>query len=222
MSSVNPELGKKVHEHLISLGLETPMTCYTGLSDLSTSDKKHKIESYMSDIMKILGLDISNDSMIDTPKRIAKMYLDEVFYGLNYDHFPKMMTFENSFKNAGMVVEKGIQVNSACSHHFVPTIGTAVIGYIPKDKVIGLSKLNRITNFFARRPQEQERFTMQIHATICYLLETDDVAVYIDASHYCVKWRGVQDHNASMVCSKISAAFLSDNALRQEFYSLAK
>jgi GTP cyclohydrolase I len=215
--SYDSELGWKVHEHLMSLGLETP-TIPNALTD---HDKKVIIEQNVKEIMVALGLDATNDSLRDTPRRIAKMYVDEVFKGLNYEHFPKIMTFENSFKNAGMVVEKGIKVNSACSHHFVPTIGTAVVGYIPNSKVLGLSKINRVVDFFARRPQEQERYGMQVLETLKFILGSNDVAVYIDASHYCVKWRGVENDDATMVVSCLSGEFMNNPTVRQEFYSLA-
>lgn len=215
--SYDAELGWKVHKHLMGLGLETP----TIPNSLTPHDKKIIIEQNVKEIMIALGLDFTNDSLKDTPRRIAKMYVDEVFRGLNYDNFPKIMTFENAFKNAGMVVEKGIKVNSACSHHFVPTIGTAVVGYIPNDKVLGLSKINRVVDFFARRPQEQERYGMQVLETLKFILGSDDVAVYIDASHYCVKWRGVENDDATMVVSCLSGEFMNNPTVRQEFYSLA-
>lgn len=218
--NTDPELGKAVEAELIRAGLETPRrNVYHGLNNDS---KKQAIASAFLDVMKVMELDYTDDSLKDTPKRIAKMYVDEVMYGLNYDNFPKIMTFENSFHDAGMVVEKNIRVNSMCSHHFVPTIGTATIGYIPKNKVIGLSKLNRVIDFFARRPQEQERFVMQVHAVIKFLLDTNDVAVYIDAKHYCVSWRGVKDEDSSFVTSKLSGAFLDDSVVRSEFYNIAR
>lgn len=214
------ELGLKVHQHLVTLGLETPMDI-DAYAKTSQDEKIKKIQSNVLEIMKTLGLDHTNDSMLDTPKRIAKMYVQEVFSGLDYENFPKIMTFENSFNNAGMVVERGITVNSACSHHFVPTIGTAIIGYIPKDKVIGLSKLQRVTNFFARRPQEQERFSEQLYAALSYLLDTENVAVYVKAKHYCVSWRGVQDPDSEFITSKLGGEFMSSPILRSEFMSLA-
>jgi GTP cyclohydrolase I len=132
------------------------------------------------------------------------------------------MTFENSFHDAGMVVEKNIAVKSLCSHHLVPTIGKATIAYIPGTKVIGLSKLNRIVDFFARRPQEQERYGMQLWAALTYILETEDVAVYVDAKHYCVSWRGVKDDESSFVTSKLGGSFMTSSDVRKEFYDIAR
>lgn len=213
----DPILGKKIHEHLVALKLETPMI----KTEYSSIEKKSIIEESVTNIMNVLGLDLSNDSMANTPKRIAKMYVDEVMYGLEYEKFPRIMTFENSFHDAGMVVERNIQVKSLCSHHLVPTIGQATIGYIPDQKVIGLSKLNRIVDFFARRPQEQERFGVQLKETLKYILETPNVAVYIKAKHYCVSWRGVEDDTSEFVTANLSGIFLSDSIVRNEFYSVA-
>jgi GTP cyclohydrolase IA len=217
----DPKLGQEIHQHLLKMGLETPMRdFYT--TDISKETQKEVIEKAMLDVMKVLRLDYTNDSMADTPKRIAKMYVDEVMYGLDYNNFPKIMTFENSFHDAGMVVEKNIAVKSLCSHHLVPTIGKATIAYIPGTKVIGLSKLNRIVDFFARRPQEQERYGMQLWAALTYILETEDVAVYVDAKHYCVSWRGVKDDESSFVTSKLGGGFMTKPELRQEFYNIAR
>ncbi len=214
----DPILGEQIKKYLLYLGLETPMI----ESKYTEDEKVEKIKEHYLDIMKILGLDYTNDSMVDTPKRIAKLMVKETMYGLNYNYFPKIMTFENSFHDAGMVVEKGIKVNSLCSHHFVPTIGHAVIAYIPNKKILGLSKLNRCVDFFARRPQEQERFTMQLHATLNYILDTDDVAVYVDAKHLCVSWRGALDPDSKFVTAKLSGSFMNNSLLRNEFYSIAR
>ena len=218
--SNDTKLGLQVHEHLVSIGLETPSD-FTQATNGDAAHKREVIEKNFIEIMTVLGLDITNDSMVDTPKRIAKMYVDEVFCGLDYKNFPKIMSFENSFQNAGLVVERNIKVNSACSHHFVPTIGVATIGYIPNKRVIGLSKLQRVTNFFSRRPQEQERFGMQLLEVMKYLLDTEDVAVIVKAKHYCVAWRGVQDPESEFITSHISGSFRESPELRSEFFQIA-
>lgn len=224
MAKYDPALGLKVHKHLVNLGLEHPHTSWPHKDQYAQGDmhadtaRKLVIEHHMTEICKIMGMDLNNDSTRDTPKRIAKMYVEETMCGLDYTKFPALMTFENAFRNSGMVIERGIKINSMCSHHLVPTIGIAHVGYVPDQKVAGLSKLNRICEFFSRRPQEQERLCMQIQATLAYLLETDNVAVYIDATHYCVKWRGVETDGASMITAKLGGGFMDDPALRSEFY----
>lgn len=211
------DLGALVKEHLIKLNLESPVREYYKFENYE--EKLKKLTEVYTEAVKILGIDLNNDSTNETPKRIAKMYLKEVMYGLDYDNFPRIMKFENAFQNSAMVVEKNIKVNSLCSHHFVPTIGYATVAYIPKDKVLGLSKLNRVVDFFSRRPQEQERLVMQIQAALSYVLETEDVAVFIEADHYCVKWRGVHDHS-SMITSKLGGSFFNNETVRKEFYDI--
>lgn len=214
---VDSDLGKKVHEHLVSIGMETPMTPQIVPKEVQLAT----IESAFDSIMRTLHLDLNDDSLIDTPKRVAKMYVNEFFKGLDYNNFPKCTVIENKM-DAGMVVEKGIKVMSNCEHHFVVIDGVATVAYIPANKVLGLSKLNRIVNFFARRPQVQERLTNQIWHTLSYILGTEDVAVYIDAVHYCVRSRGVEDADSSTVTSKLGGAFFNDSATRAEFMSIAK
>ena len=210
-------LGQRVHGHLVSIGMETPMT-----PDVVPKDTQlHIIESAFDTIMRALHLDLTDDSLTDTPKRFAKMYVNELFKGLDYDNFPKCTVIDNKME-AGMVVEKGVKVMSNCEHHFVTIDGVATIAYIPRDKVLGLSKINRIVDFFARRPQVQERLTNQIWHTLSFILETEDVAVYVDAVHFCVRSRGVEDANSSTVTSKLGGAFMSDPACRAEFMSIAR
>lgn len=224
--STDPILGKKVHEHLIKHGLETPMTEKVNISD---DEKIDNIKHHMAAVMETLGLDLTDDSLVETPKRIAKMYVKEFFAGLNYANFPKCTTIENKMSQGEeFVMVKDIKVVSLCEHHFLPFMGTgegyagAVIAYIPKDKVIGLSKLSRIVEFFAARGQVQERLTQQIMESLRVILETDDVAVYMEAQHTCMSTRGVKDTNASTVTCAMNGQFLSDDNIRKEFLSLCR
>lgn len=211
------DLGQKVHQHLVSIGMETPMN-----AQLMTKDEQRaSIEAAFTQIMDTLGLDLRDDSLVDTPKRVAKMYVNEFFLGLDYDHFPKCTVIQNKM-DAGMVVEKNIKVMSNCEHHFVTIDGVATVAYIPDRKVLGLSKLNRIVNFFARRPQVQERLTNQIWHALSFILETEDVAVYLDATHFCVRSRGVEDANSSTVTSKLGGAFMHSADTRAEFMAIAR
>jgi len=176
------------------------------------------IEKNFKDIMQILGLDLSDESLKETPKRVAKMYVREIFSGLNPENKPQPTLFENKFKFNEMLIEKDITIYSYCEHHFVPIIGKAHIAYFPKNHVIGLSKLNRFAQYFARRPQVQERLTIQIANELKETLQTDDVAVLIDADHLCVASRGVNDVNSSTITSSYHGKFLNDN-IRKEFIS---
>ncbi|MBN8695081.1 MAG: GTP cyclohydrolase I FolE [Bacteroidetes bacterium] len=174
------------------------------------------IEEKFRDIMNILGLDLNDDSLAGTPHRVAKMYVKEIFSGLNPDNKPKIALFENKYKYSEMLVEKNITFYSNCEHHFVPIVGKAHVAYISNGKVIGLSKLNRIVQYFAKRPQVQERLTIQIANEIKQVMQTDDVAVLIDAHHLCVSSRGVQDINSSTVTTSFSGKFLNEQT-RNEF-----
>lgn len=214
----DPELGLKVHEHLVKMGVETP----TKPNKLVRTDKIHIIEGYFAEIMKALGLDLADDSLMETPKRVAKMFCNEIFWGLDYEAFPKCTTVENKMKYNEMVVERNISVQSNCEHHFVVIDGLATVAYVPKNKVLGLSKINRIVEYFSKRPQIQERLTEQIFHALCFILETDDVAVMIDAQHYCVKSRGVEDTGSSTVTSRLGGGFKTDPAARAEFYNIAR
>lgn len=214
----NPELGYEVKQHLISKGVETP----TKTNNLSVKDRIDVIESKFTDIMTALGLDLSDDSLAETPKRVAKMYVSEIFYGLDYDTFPKCTTIENKMNYDEMVVEKNVNIQSNCEHHFVIISGGATIAYIPNKKVLGLSKLNRIAEYFAKRPTVQERLTSQIYHALQYILETDNIAVVIDAEHYCVKSRGIEDTGSHTITSHLGGVFKTDAATRAEFMSLAR
>jgi GTP cyclohydrolase I len=186
---------------------------------LSDTEKKQIIEAHFKIIMETLGLDLSDDSLKDTPQRVAKMYVEEIFYGLDEKKFPKMTVVENKFNYDHPLIETNIVTNSCCEHHFVPILGRTHVAYKPSEKVIGLSKLNRIVDFFARRPQVQERLTMQIHEALCHILHTQDVAVVIDGMHSCVKTRGIKDATSMTRTSKLSGIFFQDTLFRQEFLS---
>jgi GTP cyclohydrolase I len=166
--------------------------------------------------MNTLGLDLTDDSLNGTPGRIAKMYVKEIFRGLDPKNKPEIALFENKYKYGQMLVEKNITLYSNCEHHFVPIIGKAHVAYISSGKVIGLSKLNRIVQYFAQRPQVQERLTMQIANELKSALQTEDVAVVIDAVHLCVSSRGIKDVNSSTITAEYSGAFL-ENVRKEEF-----
>lgn len=224
MAQVDAILGKKVHDHLVSLGLETPMTP----NDYARGHKIELIEERMKEIMQIIGLDVTDDSLIETPRRIAKMWVNEFFSGLDYNNFPKCTTVENKMAAPDeFVCVKNIQVISMCEHHFLPFAnfdgkGGAVIAYIPKSTVLGLSKLSRLTEYFASRPQIQERLTNQIAEALKVILDTDDVAVYIDATHTCMSLRGSKDPSASTATCAMGGRFLVDANIRSEFLNLAR
>ena len=216
-TKTDPELGQQVHEHLVKMGVETPIK----KRNLDRKDQIAIIEGNFAEIMRALGLDLSDDSLMDTPKRVAKMYVNEIFWGLDYDSFPKCTTVDNKMKYNEMVVERNVNVQSNCEHHFVIIDGLATVAYVPKDKVLGLSKINRIVEYFSKRPQIQERLTEQIFHTLQFILDTEDVAVMIDAQHYCVKSRGVEDTGSSTVTSRLGGGFKTDPAARQEFLQIA-
>lgn len=202
-----------VRNTLIDHGLETPMI-ETGLS---SEEKYQRIKSLMADVVTTLGLDLTDDSLAETPHRIAKMYVNEIFSGLDYRHFPKISLIENKMGANEMVKIREIDLTSTCEHHFVTIDGVAKVAYIPKDKIIGLSKINRIVRFFGQRPQVQERLTRQILVSLQALLETDNVAVSIDATHYCVKSRGVMDSNSQTSTTALGGCFQENIHTRAEF-----
>ena len=194
--------------------IETPMRADAFL--LSDDEKIAQIEDKFRDIMNIMGMDLTDDSLQGTPHRVAKMYIKEIFSGLNPANKPAVKLFENKYQYKEMLVERNITFYSNCEHHFVPIIGKAHVAYISRGKVIGLSKLNRIVQFFAKRPQVQERLTIQIAEELKRVMETEDVAVLLDAIHLCVSSRGVQDFNSATVTSSYSGAF-NNEATRNEF-----
>jgi len=183
-------------DHLYT-GIDTPMK--PDAFKMSDSDKKKRIAILFEEIMDVMGLDLTDDSLKGTPQRVAKMYIDEIFSGLNPQNKPKVALFENKYQYNQMLVEKNITFYSNCEHHFVPIIGRAHIAYISSGKVIGLSKLNRIVQYFAKRPQVQERLTNQIANELKKVLNTEDIAVIIDAKHLCVSSRGIKDDTSATV-----------------------
>ncbi|WP_139925906.1 GTP cyclohydrolase I FolE [Hymenobacter sp. DG01] len=187
---------------------------------LSDEEKITAISGHFREIMEILGLDLTDDSLSGTPKRVAKMYVQEWFKGLDPKHRPDVKLFENRYQYQNMLVERDITLFSCCEHHFVPIIGKAHVAYLPGEHVVGLSKLNRVVQYFARRPQVQERLTRQIAEELKNTLRTNDVAVLIEADHLCVMSRGVNDTSSSTLTAEYGGAFGRDDALRQEFLRL--
>ncbi|MEE4202644.1 MAG: GTP cyclohydrolase I FolE [Halieaceae bacterium] len=204
-----------VRDALVERGLETPMV----QNGLNRDEKYARIREAFQTITETLGLDLTDDSLAETPHRIAKMYVDEIFSGLDYSAFPKISVIDNKMQVEEMVCIDRIDLTSTCEHHFVTIDGFAKVAYIPRDKVIGLSKINRIVRFFAQRPQVQERLTEQVRVALQTLLETDDVAVSMNAVHYCVKSRGVMDSNSNTRTTSLGGAFKTDAATRAEFLS---
>lgn len=208
-----PKIDEIGEEH-IGTSFETPLR--EDAFDLDDDTKIELIKKHFREIMTIMGLDLTDDSLRGTPERVAKMYVKEVFSGLNPANKPKVRLFENKYKYDQMLVEKNITFYSYCEHHFVPIIGKAHVAYISSGKVIGLSKLNRIVQYYAKRPQVQERMTVQIANELKEALQTEDIAVLMDASHLCVSSRGVKDITSSTVTAHYSGKFLDEN-VKNEF-----
>lgn len=203
-----------IGDNHVGTSLETPMREDAFL--LSDQQKMMLIEDKFRDIMNVLGLDLNDDSLKGTPHRVAKMFVQEIFSGLNPANKPNISVFENKFKYGEMLVEKNINLNSTCEHHFLPIVGKAHVAYISSGEVIGLSKINRVVDYFARRPQVQERLTVQIANELKRILKTDDVAVVIDAKHLCVSSRGIQDESSSTITAEYGGIF-KDPQRRDEF-----
>jgi GTP cyclohydrolase I len=208
------EMEELLGEQHIGTSYDTPLR--DDAFDLPDTDKIRIIAHHFREIMQTLGLDLKDDSLKGTPGRVAKMYVKEIFSGLHPDNKPEIALFDNKYQYNHMLVEKNITLYSNCEHHFVPIIGKAHIAYISSGKVIGLSKLNRIVQYYAQRPQVQERLTIQIANELRSVLETEDVAVIIDAVHLCVSSRGIKDVNSSTVTAEYSGAFL-EQARKDEF-----
>jgi len=200
-------------DHIGTAG-ETPLRL--DAFEIDNELKIELIEKHFREIMNVLGLDLTDDSLRGTPKRVAKMYVEEIFSGLDPKNKPSATLFENKYRYNQMLVEKDITLYSNCEHHFVPIIGKAHVAYISNGHVIGLSKINRIVEYFAKRPQVQERLTKQISQELKRVLQTDDVAIVIDAHHMCVSMRGIKDQSSSTVTADYSGKFL-DEATRNEF-----
>ncbi|WP_299706973.1 GTP cyclohydrolase I FolE [uncultured Pontibacter sp.] len=214
----NQDLGHEAEEmddHMMS-SLETPLR--PDAFDLSDAEKIVIIERHFREIMHTMGLDLTDDSLKGTPLRVAKMYVQEIFSGLHPENKPVIRRFENKYKYNQMLVERDITVYSSCEHHFVPIIGKAHVAYMPNEHVIGLSKLNRIVHYYARRPQVQERMTMQIANELKEALRTENVAVLIEADHLCVMSRGVNDVSSSTITAEYSGLFEQEQ-YRNEFLS---
>ncbi len=211
----DPVLGRKVREHLTKMGVETPIN----INLLSVENKKKIdiLEEAFTTIWKTVGMDLTDDSLRETPNRMAKMFINEIYFGLKEENFPKCTAVDNKMKYNEMVIERNINVQSNCEHHGVVIDGLATVAYVPKDKVLGLSKINRIVEYFSKRPQIQERLTEQIFHTLQFILDTEDVAVVVNARHYCVRSRGVEDTQSSTVTSRLGGGFKSDPSARAEF-----
>ncbi|MFA0675794.1 GTP cyclohydrolase I FolE, partial [Vibrio sp. 10N.222.51.A6] len=201
---------EKVREALLARGLETPMT----ESEMNPNQKYNRIKGLLTEVVSTLGLDLTDDSLAETPHRIAKMYVHEIFSGLDYDNFPKISVIENKMSVDEMVKVSDIDLTSTCEHHFITIDGLAEVAYIPENKILGLSKINRIVRFFAQRPQVQERLTQQILVAIQTLVETENVAVTIKATHYCVKSRGVMDANSETSTTALGGIFKTNPQTR--------
>lgn len=215
---INAKLGKEVQDYLFQKGVHTPVN-FEKLN-VETDTKISIIENHVRSIWETLGMDLSDDSLAETPHRIAKMLVKEQNWGLHPDNFPKCTAIENKMGYDEVVKEKNITVMSTCEHHGVVIDGKAKVAYIPDKTVIGLSKINRIVEYFSRRPQVQERLTEQIFYALQYILGTENIAVVIDAVHYCVKSRGVRDYSSSTTTSKLGGSFKTNTSLRMEFFSL--
>jgi len=209
------DISEMIGDDHISTALETPMV--ENAFELSDDEKIARIEHHFAEIMKTMGLDLTDDSLKGTPRRVAKMYIKEVFTGLNPKNMPSVALFNNKYKYKEMLVEKNITVKSFCEHHFVPIIGVAHVAYVSNGNVIGLSKINRIVQYYAKRPQVQERLTVQIANELKKILKTEDVAVIIDAKHMCVSMRGVEDETSSTVTSSYHGTFQQEERKQELF-----
>lgn len=214
MTEIELERIEEVGDSHASTNLETPMRPDAHV--LSDEEKMERIAEHFHGIMHTLGLDLTDDSLKGTPHRVAKMYVKEVFSGLDPKNRPNVKLFENKYSYKEMLVERDITVHSFCEHHFVPIIGKAHIAYLNNGKVVGLSKLNRIVDHYARRPQVQERLTVQIANDLKKMLETEDIAVLVDARHMCVSLRGIEDVASSTLTASYHGAFKTTE-VKEEF-----
>ncbi len=203
----------------IATSIQTPLR--DDAFSISDAEKIQHIQHHFQKIMEVLGLDLTDDSLSGTPYRFAKMYVKELFYGLNSKNRPKISTFENKYGYKKMLVEQDININSSCEHHFLPIVGHAHVGYIPKDKVVGLSKINRLVDYYAHRPQVQERLCLQILNDLQNTLETKDVIVIVQAKHLCVSSRGIKDKDSLTTTQEYGGVF-ANTEIRSEFFNLLK
>ena len=208
---------ENIGDNHLSTNVQTPLR--PDAFEKSDEEKIQNIQQYFSKIMEELGLDLNDDSLSGTPYRFAKMYVKELFYGLNPDKKPKLSVFENKFGYKNMLVEQNITIDSSCEHHFLPITGEANIAYVPKEKVIGLSKINRLVDYYSHRPQVQERLSLQILKDLQYALETEDVIVVISAKHLCVSSRGIKDKNSFTTTIEYGGCF-EEEKYRNEFFKI--
>ncbi|MGF1669049.1 MAG: GTP cyclohydrolase I FolE [Balneolaceae bacterium] len=219
LQNSNIDMNEELGDNHISTSAVTPLK--EDAFDLSDSEKIEIISKHFRKIMETLGLDLRDESLSGTPDRVAKMFVNEIFCGLKPENKPKARKFNNKYEYGNMVVEKNIQVTSFCEHHFLPFIGKAHVAYISNGSVIGLSKINRIVDYYARRPQVQERLTLQIADELQGAMDTEDVAVYIDSKHLCVSTRGIKDTASSTVTVEYRGAF-KDKTVQQRFIDYIK
>lgn len=205
----DPQLGNSVKENLLRLNMENPIIAEFNLQE---------IKNGISKVIGGLGLSLECESIKKSPERITKFYVNELFFGLDYNNFPQITFSHNNYNYSEPVVSRNISFKSTCEHHFVTINGKAFVAYIPKDKIVGLSKISRIVEFFAKRPQVQERATLQIFHTLSFILETEDIAIIIKAEHHCITMRGVTDVDVDNITYKFGGQFLNE-PLKQEFYS---
>ena len=217
--SMNKSQIEVLGDNHIATSVNTPMRA--DAFERSDDEKIAAIQSHFYKIMEELGLDLDDESLSGTPYRFAKMYVKELFYGLNPKNKPKISTFPNSYGYQRMLVEQDITIDSSCEHHFLPIVGKAHVGYVPKDKVVGLSKINRLVDYYAHRPQVQERLCLQILKDLQQTLETDDVIVVVHAKHLCVSSRGIKDKESFTTTIEFGGTF-QEQTLRNEFYGLLK
>ncbi len=208
------QLGRQIEGVLAQVGASTPFDPKVFAND--TENMQKEVAEHFKSILEIMGANLNDDSLKNTPKRVAKMFVHELFQGLNSENFPACTVIENKMKYDEMITVKDIEVMSVCEHHLVTISGKAKIAYIPNKKILGLSKFNRVVNYFARRPQVQERLTEQIYYALWYILGTKDIAVQIKATHYCVVARGVKDSGSKTVTTKLGGAFMQGE-VRAEF-----
>jgi GTP cyclohydrolase I len=213
-SRKDPLLGRRVQELLVDSGIQNPYIA----NQLTANEKVEKISEHFREIMLTLGLDLSDDSLEGTPHRVAKMYVSEIFEGLETDHFPGCTAVANKMGYDSMILHCNIQLQSFCEHHFVPFVGKAHVAYIPTDKVLGLSKMNRVVRYFSKRPQIQERLTEQIWQAMSLIVESKTVGVVVEAKHFCVQCRGIEDINSITKTNKVGGDFRTDPKTRQEFF----
>ncbi len=212
-NTMNDERTEEIGENHIATSAKTPLR--TDAFDISDEEKIARIQESVKDILNTLGMDLTDDSLQGTPKRVAKAFVNEIFMGLNPKNMPKPSTFDNNYNYGEMLVEKNIVVYSTCEHHLLPIIGRAHVAYISDGKVIGLSKMNRIVEYFAKRPQVQERLTMQVVQAMQEALGTDNVACVIDAKHLCVNSRGIKDIESSTVTAEFGGKFKEPETKRE-------